>query len=211
MGFFFDGTPFAPILLKANTPMNRPAAPSRNLRHGWVFLLTGILLIIAGAAAFSHPVLTTVAVGLSLGIVIILQGVSHIVFAIGNRHLPHWSWHLLIGFIDLLIGSLLLPYPDITLVVLPFLVGFWFLLRGISLILYAITLRHFIVAGWGWFLAGGIFIAAFAAFIIKFPQLGYGTIVLWTAIALVATGISNIFLAFRLKHRKDDTEQSIII
>jgi uncharacterized membrane protein HdeD (DUF308 family) len=147
----------------------------------------------------------------SLGIVIILQGVSHIIFAIGNRHLPHWSWHLLIGFIDLLIGSLLLPYPDITLVVLPFLVGFWFLLRGISLILYAVTLRHFIVAGWGWFLAGGIFIAAFAAFIIKFPQLGYGTIVLWTAIALVATGISNILLAFRLKNRKDDTEQSIIV
>ncbi|HEY4110888.1 HdeD family acid-resistance protein [Puia sp.] len=187
------------------------ALPKRSLRNGWVFLLTGILLILAGCAAFFHPVLTTITIGLALGIIIILQGISHIVFALYNRTLPHWSWHLLIGFIDLLIGGILLPYPDITLVVLPFLVGFWILLRGLSVILYAFTLRHFAFAAWSWFLAGGIFIALFALFIIKFPQLGYLTIVTWTALALIITGITNILLALRFRTRSYDEEQTLIL
>ncbi|HLZ85971.1 MAG TPA: HdeD family acid-resistance protein [Puia sp.] len=188
------------------TPSAKP-----DLRYWWVFLLTGILLILVGCLAFYHPVVTGIVIGLSLGIVVILLGIAHIAFALSNRHLPHWSWHLVMGFIDLLFGAVLLPYPDITVVVLPFLVGFWFLFRGISVVLYAFTLKHFATTGWGWFLGGGIFIAAFALFIIYFPSLGYLSIVAWTAIALIVTGISNILLALRLKNRKQDSEQTLIM
>jgi uncharacterized membrane protein HdeD (DUF308 family) len=187
-----------------------PTSP-KNLRHGWVFLLTGILLIFAGLLTFYDPLLTGRALGLSLGMIIVLLGIAHLVFAFANRHLRHLIWHIITGFLDLIIGAILLPYPDITIVVLPFLLGFWFLIRGISLVFYAFTIKHFAQTGWGWLLAGGIFIAAFALSLIWFPEFGFLTLVTWTAMALVFTGITNILLAFRLKDRNEDKEQTIIL
>ena len=189
-----------------NTP-----ATQKTLRHGWVFLLTGILLIFAGLLVLYDPLLTGRALGITLGLNVILFGIAHLIFAFANRHLPHFIWHIITGFLDCLIGAILLPYPDITIVVLPFLLGFWFLIRGISLVFYAFTIKHFATAGWGWLLAGGIFIAAFAFLLIWFPIVGFVTIVTWTAMALVFTGITNILLAFRLKDKKQDEEQTIIL
>jgi uncharacterized membrane protein HdeD (DUF308 family) len=191
-----------------------PVPPTKkSLRHGWVFLLTGILLIFAGLVALYDPLLTGRALGITLGILVFLMGVSHISFAVANRHLPHFTWHIVLGILDLVIGAFLLPYPDITIVVLPFLLGFWFLIRGISMIFYAFTLRHFTAtgSGWTWLLIGGIFIGFFSLFVIWFPLFGFLTVVTWTAMALIVTGISNILLAFRFKDRKLDEEQTIIL
>lgn len=186
-------------------------ASSTDLRHSWVFFLTGILLILGGALAFYDPLLTGRALGITLGILVILIGISHLSFAFVNRHLPHWLWHVVTGFLDLVIGAFLLPYPDIAIVVLPFLLGFWFLIRGISLVFYAFALRRFATLGWGWLFAGGIFIATFALFILWFPVAGFLTIAAWTAVGLIITGISNILLAIRLRERKRDKEQTIIL
>jgi len=187
---------------------------SRNqkpIRYAWTFLISGLLLTLAGIAALYDPLLTGRALGLSLGIMVALLGLGHISFVIANRHLPHRGWHILIGTLDLLIGAVLLPYPDITIVVLPFLLGFWFLIRGLSMILYAITLRHYARSGRGWVAAGGFFIALFAFFVIGFPLFGFLAIVTWTSFALIITGISNILLAFRLRGRNEDAEETVVL
>jgi uncharacterized membrane protein HdeD (DUF308 family) len=181
------------------------------LRYSWVFLFTGVLLIAAGILAFYDPLLTGRALGIAFGVLIIILGISHMLFAFVNRHLPHWLWHVVTGFLDLVIGAFLLPYPDIAIVVLPFLLGFWFLVRGISLVFYAFALKRFAAIGWGWLFAGGIFIAVFALFVLWFPAAGFRTIVAWTGAGLIITGIANILLAMRLKERRRDHEQTIII
>ena len=190
-------------------PSNSP--PRKQIRYAWTFLITGLLLTIAGTAALYDPLLTGRALGLSLGIMVVLLGIGHISFVIANGHLPHRAWHILIGSLDLLIGAVLLPYPDVTIVVLPFLLGFWFLIRGLSMILYAITLRHYAHSGRGWVAAGGFFIALFAFFIIGFPLFGFRAIVTWTSFALIITGISNILLAFRLRGRSEDSEETVVL
>jgi uncharacterized membrane protein HdeD (DUF308 family) len=181
------------------------------LRHSWVFLFTGLLLIFTGLATLYNPLLTGRTLGILLGIIVVILGIGQISFAIANRRLPHLVLHLIMGVLDLLIGAFLLPYPDIIIVVLPFLLGFWFLVRGTSMILYAITLRRFARSGWGWVLGGGFFIALFALLVIGFPVFGFLTVVAWTAMALIITGIANILLAFRFKDRKTDEEQTIIL
>jgi uncharacterized membrane protein HdeD (DUF308 family) len=183
----------------------------KQLRYSWTFLVTGLLLTFAGLAALYDPLLTGRVLGLSLGFLVVLLGIGHISIVIANRHLPHRGWHVLISMLDLLIGAILLPYPDITIVVLPFLLGFWFLIRGISMILYAITLRHFDRPGRGWVAAGGFFIALFAFFVIGFPLFGFLAIVTWTSFALIITGISNILLAFRLRGRREDSEETVVL
>ncbi|HEY4338057.1 MAG TPA: DUF308 domain-containing protein [Puia sp.] len=185
---------------------------SKQLRYSWTFLLTGLLLTFAGVAALYEPLLTSRALGISLGIVIVLLGIGHISFVIANGHLPHRGWHILIGALDLLIGAVLLPYPDITIVVLPFLLGFWFLIRGLSMILYAFAIRRLTPrSGRGWVAAGGFFVALFAFFVIGFPVFGFMAIVTWTSFALIITGISNILLAFRLRGLREDSEETVVL
>src|SRR5579872_841459 len=170
------------------------------LRCWWLFLFSGILLFIAGCGVLRYPVGTYLTISLLLGIVVVAVGVAHIYFAVANsKILPRRPWHLIIGIVDLIIGVLLFSYPDITMAVLPPLVGIWFLVRGASLLVYAYTLRRLHGRSWGWFLAGGILIAIFAGFIIYYPVFEFFTIVVWTAAALMITGISNMLLAFRLK------------
>ena len=184
--------------------------PGATLRCWWLFLLSGILLFIAGCGVIRYPVGTYASIALLLGVVVVAVGVAHIYFAVANsKILPKRPWHLILGIVDLIIGILLLTYPDITMAVLPPLVGIWFLIRGASLLVYAFTIRRLHGSSWGWFLAGGILIAIFAGFIMYYPIFEFFTIVVWTAAALMITGISNMLLAFRLKTKKDDT--SIIL
>ena len=181
--------------------------PGTALRCWWLFLFSGILLFIAGCAVLRYPVGTYLTIALLLGVVVVAVGVAHIYFAVANsKILPRRPWHLIIGIVDLIIGIVLLTYPDITMAVLPPLVGIWFLIRGASMLVYAYTIRKLHGRSWGWFLAGGILIAIFAVFILYYPVFEFFTIVVWTAAALMITGISNIYLAMRLKRHRDNTE-----
>ncbi len=151
-----------------------------SLRYWWLFLLTGIILFISGLAVLRYPVSAYIAVAFALGIVVVI------------------------------VGLVLVQYPDITMAVLPFLVSIWFLVRGISLIIYAFTFKRLAVARWKWFLAGGILIAAFAGFIKYYPFFGFLTIVIWTAAALMITGISNVLLAFRFRAERGESPAVIL-
>ncbi len=176
-----------------------------DMRYWWSFLLTGVVLCLAGFLILHYPVSSLMAVGFLLGILVFLLGISHIYFvSVNNKTLPGWKWHLFMSAMDIILGSILIFSPGITITLLPFLVGFWFFIRGISLVSYAVTLKHFAVARWGWMLAGGVVSFLFALLIIFNPFLGFFTIIAWMSIACIATGVFNILLAFRLKRIKAD-------
>jgi uncharacterized membrane protein HdeD (DUF308 family) len=185
--------------------------PKVTIRFWWVFLVSGFALLCAGSLVLVYSAGTSVSLASALGWVVVLVGVSHIIFAAGNNKiLPRWTWYLAAGILDVIMGMLLLIYPDIIEVVLPFLPAIWFLARGISMIIYTFTLRHLTVKGWIWFLAGGLLITAFTVFISHYESFDFFTIALWTALGLMITGIVDIFLAFRLRIKREDNEAVII-
>src|SRR5258706_14518101 len=96
--------------------------PKVTIRFWWVFLVSGFALLIVGSSVLIYSAGTYVSITLALGWVVVLVGVSHIIFAAGNNKiLPRWTWYLAAGICDVVMGMLLLNYPDITVVVLPFL------------------------------------------------------------------------------------------
>jgi uncharacterized membrane protein HdeD (DUF308 family) len=193
--------------------MENAGSPSfkSSIKYWWALLLSGVLLFGAGCLILRYPVSSYVSISIAFGLLMIVFGIAHISFARANRKaLAGWEWQLFIGIVDVLLGMILTFYPGITVTVLPFLLGFWFFIRGISLVSYAITLRQFTIGGWGWLLTGGILTLLFASFIIYDPLFGFFTIVVWTAFAFMATGIFNILFALRIKRKKDDI-QSIIL
>lgn len=175
-----------------------------NIKYWWVFLITGILLFLTGCVIIRYPVSSYISIAMLVSLLLVVVGIGHIWFAsTNNKNLPYWGWHLFIGILDIVLGIILFLYPNITMAVLPLLVGFLFFIRSVSLISYAFALRRS-DRGWGWLLTGGILTLLLGLLVIYYPFFGCFTVIVWTAAAFFVAAVFNIVLAFRLKSKKDE-------
>ena len=165
----------------------------------WLYLLSGILLLILGFAAFQHPAGAYLSLSLWFAVIILMQGVSGLFFAYRHRRtLPSWGWLLALGAGEVALGGYLLAIPAAALTTLAFFIGFW-LLRSMSTISSAFAMRRLGVAGWGWGLVSGLLGGLFGLLVLVNPGLGALGASLWLALALLALGVVSCALAFRLR------------
>jgi len=169
-----------------------------SIRHWWLFLLRGLLFVILGIYMVSSPLASFVALNFVFGVIIFLGGVAEVMHAYANRYIVGWNLRFLLGLIDMALGIVLVCDLRISLSILPFAVGIWFLFRGFSLFSFASVVRKS-----AWMVLAGFITILFALLIIFNPAFGAMTIILWTAAAFIAIGIFNGMLAFRLKAAND--------
>ncbi|MFI5154421.1 MAG: HdeD family acid-resistance protein [Chitinophagales bacterium] len=137
------------------------------------------------------------------GASILTTGFFETVFAISARKsMEGWGWTLASGLLDILIGVYLLTYPAVTMVILPFVLGFWLLFRGFSAVGFSFDIKSYGDSNWGWFLLLAIGIILFAFMILAVPAFGVANIIVWTALSFIFAGVFRIILAFRLKKWK---------
>jgi uncharacterized membrane protein HdeD (DUF308 family) len=166
----------------------------RSLRHWWVFLLRGLLFIITGIYMICSPASSYVALGFLFGLVIFLAGIAELLHAIRKHETDNRAWHLMLGIIDILLGLILMAHVAAGITILRIVVGIWFIFRGMSLFGFSR------LTGQSWVLIlGGILTVFFGLLVIFNPVFGAMTIILWTAIAFIITGIFNVMLAFMLR------------
>jgi len=103
------------------------------------------------------------------------------------------------GILDLVIGIYLIANPGLSLAVLPYVLAFWLLFRGISIIGYAFDLRKYVKSNWGWYLFFGVLAILCAIGVFWRPIIGAATIVYVVAFILLFVGIFRMVLAFELK------------
>jgi len=176
----------------------------RDIKSWWLFTIIGILLLIAGFYTISNPLTSYLGLSLFFGGLIFVNGIMELSFALSNRrHAHHWGWTLAAGVFDIILGFILLLYPGLSMSVLPFIVGFYILLLGASLISYGFQLNALSIKSWGWVLAGGILTVLLGLSMIFNPVIGIATIVGWTAFAFIAAGIATIIFSLQLKKIKD--------
>jgi uncharacterized membrane protein HdeD (DUF308 family) len=182
-----------------------------DIKHWWTFLVAGVLLIIMGILVYAFPIIFYVSLSWIMGTLISVEGIIHVFFAVENRKKLHsWGWMLTTGCLELLLGCILFFYPGVTIVTVPLLVGFWLIIRGISLVSYSIDLKKHHADTWGWLLTGGILTLLFALLMIFNPLIGALFIVLWTGIGFIIAGIFNIMLAFHFRKFSDEISPDII-
>jgi short repeat uncharacterized protein DUF308 len=80
-------------------------------RYSLWYLIQGILLIAAGVLAIIYPVLSSAAVIVLLGWLLIISGVVQGLSLIGARHVPHFYLQLISVILAVLIGCLFLRDP----------------------------------------------------------------------------------------------------
>ena len=179
----------------------------QSIKHWYLHLIIGLIFIFAGIWAFTYPVQSYVALTIVFSISFLISGIMEIIFATANRNvMENWGWTLALGIFTALIGVMLLANPVISAVTLPLYVGFMLMLHSFWAIGTAFDMKDYGVQGWGFSLFLGILGVLFAFLLIWRPAIGGMTLVIWTGLALIASGVFNLFLSNKMRkiHRHWD-------
>lgn len=181
-----------------------PLKTAKKSADGWFLLLIlGIIFVIVGIWVWATPLASFIALSMLFAIAFLVTGILEIIYAVNNtKRQEGWGWSLATGIFDLLIGIILVSRPDISMVALPFYVGFVLFFRSILAISWSIELSKFSANNWGLLLILGILGIIFSFIMLWNPLFGGMTIVLYTGLAFFMVGLAQIFLSFRLNKIK---------
>ena len=170
------------------------------IRHWWLLLVSGILTIAAGIVVFCFPAKSYVTLSIMFGVLMLVNGVTELALSISSRNYFMMRGYTIIGgVLDLILGIFLCAYPQITLALLPVILGIWIMYHSIMAIGFGADLNTFKVKGSGWAIAGGILLLVLSLLILIIPSIGAAAIVVLTGSALVFTGALMIAVSLRLR------------
>jgi len=175
-----------------------------SIKYWYLPLIVGLLFIALGIYVFMSPLESYVTLSLVFSISFVISGLMEIYFSISNRdEIDNWGWNLVFGMLTLAVGVLLLMHPGISLTILPFYIGFLLMFRSIMAMGYALDLKNYGVLDWGNLMIMAILGLIFSFILVWNPLFAGMTVVVWTALALIAVGIYNIYASIKLKKLKN--------
>lgn len=168
-------------------------------RYSFWYLVEGILLIVAGILAIIYPVISSTAVIVLLGWLLIASGVLQGLSLIGARQVPHFWLQLISVILAILIGFLFLRDPTQGLMTLALLLIIFFMMEGMSKVVFALTIRPF--PNWGWVLASGL-VGIVLALILwaSLPVTAVWLIGVLLGINLISIGAAIAYLAWHIRN-----------
>lgn len=165
----------------------------------WVWLIRGLAGILFGITAFLWPNLTLRALVFLVGIYLIVDGTLNLIASISHqKEVKYWWIVFLEGLISVLAGVMAFIWPQLTALVLLYLIAFWAFLTGIIEVVQAVRLRKQITGEW-FLIMGGIFSILFGILLLIRPGAGILAVVWILAIYAIVFGILLVNLAFRVK------------
>ncbi|MFP4363920.1 MAG: HdeD family acid-resistance protein [Spirochaetia bacterium] len=172
---------------------------SLNLFNWKYTLLRGILTAVFGALLLFVPEFSLLALIFLFGAFIALDGLIELVNLFTRAERTDAWWGLLIrGILELLIGILIFIMPNVTAIVLLYLIAFWAILIGIFELVYAIRIRE-VVQG-EWLLAvSGVLSIAIGILLAVWPIPGVLAVTWLIGLYALIMGIILIINAIRLK------------
>ena len=118
---------------------------ARNAPGFWWSLISAVIGILAGLALLTSPVVGALSLTLVLVAFFIIEGIASIMYAIDHRRqlTSSWFWMLLSGVIDLILAAIILAgLPGTAVWALGLLVGINMLFGGAALIAMALAARQ---------------------------------------------------------------------
>ena len=163
----------------------------------WLFLLTGIAWLVFALIVFQWDYTTVAAISYLFGVVVIVAGVNE--FLQISVSTTGWKWiHGFLGVLFILGGIYALWHPYDTFATLSALMGLFLLVKGIFDITVAFITKDQFELWWLQLVAGliEILLAFWVAGDLKEKAI---LLVVYVGIIALSRGITEIFLAFKLK------------
>jgi uncharacterized membrane protein HdeD (DUF308 family) len=163
----------------------------------WIFLLTGIAWLVFALILFQWNYASVAAVSYLFGVVAIVIGVNEfIAITVSTRG---WKWvHALLGVLFVIAGIYALVHPYDTFQTLAALMGFFLLVKGIFDLTVAFVTKGEFELWWLQLIVGliEILLAFWVAGDFREKAI---LLVIYVGIVALARGITELFLAFKLK------------
>lgn len=163
----------------------------------WLFLISGIAWLVFALLVFQWNFTTVYSISILFGVVAIVAGVNEL-FAI-SVSTTGWRWvHAILGILFVLVGIYALWNPYETFSTLAALVGVFLLLRGIFDITVAFITKDEFELWWLQLVLGlvEIVLAFWVAGNFRKEAI---LLVVYVGVIALMRGISEIFVAFKLK------------
>ena len=179
-------------------------AAAYSIKHWYLPLLIGLVLLLLGIYVFITPLASYLALSLIFSISFLVSGILQITFSIANRkELNSWGWYLAGGILYTLFGLILVGRPEISIVTLPFVVGFFLLFKSVNAIAWAYDLKNMGVPQWGSIAFVAVLGLIFSFILLYNPIFAGVSLVVWTGLAFVFAGFASILLSIQLKKAKN--------
>lgn len=184
--------------LDAAAEVFRDAMREAVKRYSLWYLVEGVLLVVAGILAIIFPMISSIAAVVMLGWLLIISGVLQGLSLLGARHVPHFWLQLISVVLSILIGFLFLRDPAQGLLTITLLLIVFFMIEGISKVVFALTIKPF--PNWGWVLASGIVGIALSALLwANLPVTAFWLIGLLLGLQLISVGAAIGYLAWQVR------------
>jgi uncharacterized membrane protein HdeD (DUF308 family) len=184
--------------LESAAQVMREAMREAVKRHSLWYLVQSALMILGGILALFYPILSSFAVVLFLGWVLIISGVVQGISLIGAQNVPHFWLQLVSVVLSVIVGVLFLRHPGEGLLTLTLLLIVFFMVEGMSKIIFALTIRPF--PNWGWVLVSGV-IGILLSFYLwaSLPVTAIWLLGVLLGIQLICEGVALGYLAWQVR------------
>jgi uncharacterized membrane protein HdeD (DUF308 family) len=171
-------------------------------QHSLLYLVQGGLMVLAGILALVYPVASSFAVVVLLGWLLIITGFVQGISLWDARNVPQFWLQLVSMLLSVMVGVLLIRHRGEGLLVLTLLLLVYFMIEGISKVIFSLTIRPF--PNWGWVLASGI-VGILAALYLwsNLPVTAIWLLGVLLGIQLICEGAALGYLAWKV--RADDS------
>ena len=166
-------------------------------RHAGLFLLQAALMIVAGVVALVYPLVSSLAVTLFLGWMLIISGIVQAFTLIATSKVPHFWLQLVSAVLSIITGVLFVRNPGVAVTTLALLLVIFFMVEGISKIVFALTVRP--LPNWGWVLVSGLIGVAISLYLLSNPALTLLALGIFIGIQLISEGIAIGWMAWNAR------------
>jgi uncharacterized membrane protein HdeD (DUF308 family) len=173
-------------------------------RNWWLVALRGVAAIVFGILTLLMPGIGLLTLLLLFGSYAIVEGVLNVIAAVrGRRREERWWVLALEGLVSIAAGIITFVTPDLTTIVLVYVIAAWAVVTGVLEIVAAVRLRHRI-RGEAWLALSGVASLAFGILMMIVPGAATIALVLWIGAYAVVFGALLLGLAFRLRRWQDE-------
>ena len=165
----------------------------------WALALRGVAAILFGLIAILMPAMTAVVLILLFGAYALIDGIFALVAGLRAAHRHGRSVPLLLeGVLNLLVGVVCFVWPAAALVALIYVIAFWAIISGVSLMAAGISLIR--VAGEWLLVLSGLLSLLLGVILLVQPTVGIVALSWWLGAYALLFGVILLSAAFRIRH-----------
>ena len=165
----------------------------------WVFVVVGLLSLIAGIILILKPSNSLATLAVVVGIFLLIDGIFQLASSFSHAN-ENRALAAIIGVLGIVIGIALIRHPFHGVAAIGILIGIWLVAAGVVRLVFAIaervnTVMRSVIA---------VIMIIAGIIVVSDPHIGYATLAVLVGIWFVLNGIGTIALGFGIRSLKPE-------